>query len=193
MAVTLVTAVVYLAVFIPLLIIHETVPSAPEDPTVYRGLNLTEAWLDLAELSNGYHPFNSRRNDDVRNWLLRRVEEILDNNGVKHEKGENVNAVPDDSISSNGKAQDVSIHSGSGEEEPRVGSADRGELGLRAEQPAAVVFNDLVSNYTSNALTSIGVSGPFEASWKCACVVKSSAMLGPELSGGNAMSSITAS
>ncbi|KAG4411936.1 hypothetical protein IFR04_014934 [Cadophora malorum] len=159
MAVTLVTAVVYLAVFIPLLIIHETVPSAPENPTVYRGLNLTEAWLDLAELSNGYHPFNSRRNDDVRNWLLRRVEEILDNNGVKHEKGENLNAVPDDSRSSNGKAQDVSIHSGSGEEEPRVGSADRGELGLRAERPAAVVFNDLVSNYTSNALTSIGVSG----------------------------------
>jgi hypothetical protein len=63
MVVTITTAVVYLAIFIPIIIIHETVPSAPKNPTVYRGLNLTEAWLDLAELTNGYHPYNSRRND----------------------------------------------------------------------------------------------------------------------------------
>ena len=84
MAVTLITAVVYLAVFVPLLVVHETVPSAPSNPTLYRGLNLSEAWLDLSKLSEAYHPFNSRQNDEVRDWLLIRIEEILGDNGVKY-------------------------------------------------------------------------------------------------------------
>jgi len=87
MSVTVAVIAVYLAVFIPLLIVHETVPSAPSNPTMYRGLNLTEAWLDLDELSNGYHPFNSKRNDAVRNWLLLRIEEILGTNGVPFSLG----------------------------------------------------------------------------------------------------------
>ncbi|KAH6720261.1 aminopeptidase-like protein [Leptodontidium sp. MPI-SDFR-AT-0119] len=159
MAVTLVTSVVYLAILIPLLIVQETVPSAPENPTVYRGLNLTEAWLDLEELSNGYHPFNSRRNDEVRNWLLRRVEGILDSNGVKYQTGENVNMVErDTSKSKDGMKQDGSISSVS-VGEPQGESAGHDGIRTRIEPPAAVIFNDLVSNYTSNALTSIGVSG----------------------------------
>ncbi|XMA08059.1 hypothetical protein WAI453_000850 [Rhynchosporium graminicola] len=157
MAVTLVTCAVYLAILIPLLIVHETVPSAPANPTVYRGLNLTEAWLDLEELSNGYHPFNSRRNDEIRNWLLSRVEEILDSNGVKFEKGETVNVVQEgiqdsaDSISHDGRVSSV----------PTRGLRDRSadHIAGRNEPPAVIIFNDLVSNYTSNALTSIGVSG----------------------------------
>jgi len=68
MAVTLIITTVYILLLVPLLFIHTTVPAAPTNPTVYRGLNLTEAWLDLTQLTDGYHPFNSRRNDDVRNW-----------------------------------------------------------------------------------------------------------------------------
>lgn len=83
MSVTYIIAVVYLAIIIPLIFVHETVPSEPH-ATLYHGLNLTEAWLDLAEVSNGFHPFNSRRNDDVRNWLLTRIEEILDSNHVHY-------------------------------------------------------------------------------------------------------------
>jgi hypothetical protein len=82
--VTVVVAFVYLAVLIPVVVIHETVPSAPENPTLYRGLNLSEAWVDLTSLSNGYHPYNSRRNDEVRDWLLTRIDEILVDNGVKY-------------------------------------------------------------------------------------------------------------
>lgn len=82
MAVSIITVIVYLAIAIPLIIIHETVPPFPTNPVVYRGLNITEAWLDLAELSNGYHPYNSHRNDKVRDWLLTRIEQILEGNGI---------------------------------------------------------------------------------------------------------------
>jgi hypothetical protein len=83
MSVTIITALVYLAIVIPLIVIQETVPKAPADPVLYHGLNTTEAWLDLATLTNGYHPYNSRRNDEVRNWLLIRIEEILRANGIE--------------------------------------------------------------------------------------------------------------
>jgi hypothetical protein len=81
-AVTLITVIVYLSIAIPLLIVHETVPRAPANPTLYKGLNTTEAWLDLTVLTNGYHPYNSRRNDVVRDWLLRRIESILEENEI---------------------------------------------------------------------------------------------------------------
>jgi hypothetical protein len=161
MAVTLVTVVVYLAIFIPLLVIHETVPSAPKNPTLYRGLDLTEAWLDLTELTNGYHPYNSKRNDEVRNWLLRRIEGILDENGVPYKAGQAVDSAGwkaskvDGQLSAQQKtpAADLADNAASGY------SASHEELRARSTQPAAVIFNDLVSNFTSNALTSIGVSG----------------------------------
>ena len=57
-------------------------PHAPSNPTPVPGINLTEAWLDLQYLTNGFHPYNSRRNDEVRNWLLERIEYILAQNGA---------------------------------------------------------------------------------------------------------------
>lgn len=137
MAVSTIIVVIYLAIFIPILIIHETVPPAPKNPTLYRGLNLTEAWLDLAELTNGYHPFNSRRNDEVRNWLLQRIESILDNNGA-HFQSEGVpDVVNEDILDAPAPVPDLQA---------------RGS-------PMATIFNDLVSNYTSTALLSIGLNG----------------------------------
>ncbi|KAL4941726.1 hypothetical protein BDV06DRAFT_193921 [Aspergillus oleicola] len=74
--VTLITAAVYLAFVIPLLVVHHVVPSAPS--TSPNGLNLTEAWSDLQVLTAGYRPYNSHQNDKIHDWLLQRISEILD-------------------------------------------------------------------------------------------------------------------
>ena len=71
--VTFTCAIIYLAIIIPLLVVHHVVPHAEN----ISGANLTEAWLDLQSLSDGFHPYNSRRNDDVRDWLLGRIDEIV--------------------------------------------------------------------------------------------------------------------
>lgn len=74
---------VYIALFVSVLYFHLHIPSAPTRTSkIPAGVNLTEAWLDLKELSNGFHPYNSHRNDDVRSFLLRRVEEILEHNNA---------------------------------------------------------------------------------------------------------------
>jgi hypothetical protein len=72
--VTIITTAVYLALIIPLLVIHLNVPSAPQTSPI--GLNLTEAWQDLQSLTKGYHPYNSHQNDKVRSWLLERIDAI---------------------------------------------------------------------------------------------------------------------
>lgn len=70
----------FAALFSSLIVSHNVVPSAPSDPTPLPGINITEAWQDLQYLTNGYHPYNSRRNDEVRNWLLQRIETIIKTN-----------------------------------------------------------------------------------------------------------------
>ena len=77
--VTIITSFAYVALIVSLLVVHHTVPEAPGN---LAGTNLTEAWLDLQTLSNGFHPFNSRRNDYIRDWLLQRVTAIVTSNGV---------------------------------------------------------------------------------------------------------------
>jgi hypothetical protein len=74
--VTIITAIVYLALVIPLLVVHHVVPSAPSSAP--NGLDISEAWADLQVLTNGFHPYNSHRNDVIHTWLLRRIREILD-------------------------------------------------------------------------------------------------------------------
>ena len=76
--VTYICAVVYLALIIPLLVVHHVVPQ----PQNIAGANLTEAWLDLQTLSNGFHPYNSRLNDGVRSWLLQRIGDIANGPGI---------------------------------------------------------------------------------------------------------------
>jgi hypothetical protein len=72
--VTIITTAVYLALIIPLLVINHNVPSAPR--TSPSGLDLTEAWQDLQSLTKGFHPYNSHQNDEVRSWLLERIDAI---------------------------------------------------------------------------------------------------------------------
>ncbi|KAI0525634.1 hypothetical protein F5B22DRAFT_590842 [Xylaria bambusicola] len=81
-SVSFITTAAYLALLIPLLVIHETVPTAPGNATVYHGLNLTKAWLDLTVLSHSYHPFNSRQNDEIHNWLLLELDDIRKRNSA---------------------------------------------------------------------------------------------------------------
>lgn len=79
--VTFWTTVTYLALLIPLIVINERTPPPPGESPV-QGVNLTQAWLDLSTLTRAYHPYNSRFNDVVRDFLLRRIRSILDANGV---------------------------------------------------------------------------------------------------------------
>ncbi|KAK0727425.1 hypothetical protein B0T26DRAFT_738143 [Lasiosphaeria miniovina] len=79
--VTFWTTLIYLALLIPIVLINEDPPQAPSE-SPFQGVNLTEAWLDLTIITRGYHPYNSHFNDEVRNFILQRVESILDGNGV---------------------------------------------------------------------------------------------------------------
>lgn len=78
--VTLLMVVTYVAIFTALLYTHNVLPSAPNEAAPRRGLNLTEAWIDLDRITDGYHPYNSRRNDRVREYLLQRIDVILEEN-----------------------------------------------------------------------------------------------------------------
>lgn len=80
--VTIITTVLYLAVTVIVLIVHTGVPSPPKSPTPTHGINLTEAWLDLQQLTSSYHPYNSHRNDEVHDWLLLRIQSILQENSA---------------------------------------------------------------------------------------------------------------
>lgn len=80
--VTFWTTVIYLAVVIPLIYVHETVPPPPREGSLPRGLNLSEAWLDLQTITTTYHPYNSHENDRVREYIVDRSKDILKKNGV---------------------------------------------------------------------------------------------------------------
>ncbi len=80
--VTFWTTLVYVALLAPLIYIHESVPHAPDDADLPPGLSLGEAWEDLANITRAYHPYNVHANDDVRNWILLRTQQILDQNRV---------------------------------------------------------------------------------------------------------------
>ncbi|KAK8211598.1 hypothetical protein M8818_003253 [Zalaria obscura] len=80
--VTIITSLVYIALFAALLVVHHVVPSAPKNPTPknWQGVNITQAWLDLEHLSAEFHPFISKSNVEIRGWLLERIGAILDAN-----------------------------------------------------------------------------------------------------------------
>ena len=78
--VTFFTTVIYAGLIIALIIVHTTVPPIPSK--LPNGVNITEAWLDLQHLTSFYHPYNSRANDYVRDWLLLRIQSILASNEV---------------------------------------------------------------------------------------------------------------
>lgn len=76
------TVLTYVALFTALIVTHTVVPPTPKH--VPNGINLTEAWADLQFITSGYHPFNSEFNDDVRRYLLTRIQSILVSNGAHY-------------------------------------------------------------------------------------------------------------
>ncbi|KAK3493968.1 putative zinc metalloprotease NCU04133 [Neurospora crassa] len=80
--VTFWTTLIYLALLIPIVIINEKTPAAPKTAEPFKGVNLTEAWLDLTTITRAYHPYNSKFNEEVRRYLLEKVETILEENGA---------------------------------------------------------------------------------------------------------------
>ncbi|KAL8963954.1 MAG: hypothetical protein Q9183_004818, partial [Haloplaca sp. 2 TL-2023] len=75
--VTVFITLIYAVLFVALLVTHLIGPSAPAKGTPFASVNLTAAWQDLQYISGGFHPYNSRRNDETRDWLLRRIDEVL--------------------------------------------------------------------------------------------------------------------
>ena len=71
--VTIITSVIYIVLIASLLVIHHVLPQ----PKEIEGVSVDEAWHDLQVLSSAFHPYNSRKNDEVRNWLLDRINEIV--------------------------------------------------------------------------------------------------------------------
>lgn len=132
------TSVVYLALLIPLVIINESVPPPPgEIPTA--GLNLTEAWLDLSTLAHAYHPYNSKQNEVIRDWLLLRIQETLDQNGVSWTSelsGESLRYV---------SAKRCLRQPSNCRSSPQT---SRLEDARSESNPNVVVFNDMSSNYS---------------------------------------------
>lgn len=82
--VIVITSVVYIIFAAALLYVGCTVPSAPKRDVPVKGVNLSEAFSDLQTLTKSFHPYNSHSNVDLRDWLLLRVDEILDANKVEH-------------------------------------------------------------------------------------------------------------
>ncbi|KAK3988359.1 hypothetical protein QBC44DRAFT_104595 [Cladorrhinum sp. PSN332] len=80
--VTFWTTLIYLALLIPIIVINERNPPEPSGESPIEGVNLARAWLDLTTITRGHHPYNSHFNDEVREFLLKRVHSILDENGV---------------------------------------------------------------------------------------------------------------
>ncbi|KAL9117626.1 MAG: hypothetical protein Q9187_005836 [Circinaria calcarea] len=128
--VTIITSVIYAGLLIALLVVHTVVPSAPRDASPVAGINITEAWHDLQTLSNGFHPYNSRRNDEIRDWILQRLDTIL----VKKSPAYRPRSVRSSTFTT-----------------PRTTNTSH-------EIPLAYVFNDMTSNFTSSASV-FGTSG----------------------------------
>ncbi|KAF2717463.1 peptidase M28 [Polychaeton citri CBS 116435] len=82
--VTFIASAVYIAIVAVLLWVHLVVPSAPADASPATGINLTEAFYDLRVITAHPHSFQQRQNAVVRSYLLKRLEEILERNGVDY-------------------------------------------------------------------------------------------------------------
>ncbi|CRG85833.1 hypothetical protein PISL3812_02842 [Talaromyces islandicus] len=89
--VTVVITVLYVALLVPILVVEHVLPSAPS--STGPGLDIDEAWLDLQNLTSQFHPYNSHNSDEVRSWLLTRIDEILQEN----ENPSSVNSTADQS------------------------------------------------------------------------------------------------
>ncbi|KAJ4289853.1 hypothetical protein N0V90_011185 [Kalmusia sp. IMI 367209] len=88
-----VTTATYIAIFAALLTVHLTVPDYPSKTPA--GTNLTQAWTDLEYITRRFHPYNSHANDDVRKYLLSRIQDIVASKNLRSDQVE----IIDDNVS----------------------------------------------------------------------------------------------
>ena len=74
---------------------NDLIPAHPSSNSPIKGVDISEAWIDLIELTQAFHPFNSQRSREVRKWLLARVYSVLDDNAVEYTIENGVGAVND--------------------------------------------------------------------------------------------------
>lgn len=81
--VTVLTLVTYITLLGAMLWIDRRPPKVASTSELnHWGVDVDEAWRDLQTLTREFHPYNSRQNDNVRQFLLDRVKQILADNGV---------------------------------------------------------------------------------------------------------------
>jgi hypothetical protein len=79
--VTILVVVTYLAILGSLLWVHLVPPPvAPRWELDSWGIDFGAAWQDLRVLTAEFRPYNSKRNDEVRQYLLDRIEDIVKRN-----------------------------------------------------------------------------------------------------------------
>lgn len=94
--VSFLTIITYISLLSALLWVHLVPPSvAPASELDSWGVNLDEAWQDLRVLTEKFRPYNSRRNDEVRTYMLGRIVDILKKNYAEGYDGK-VEVVDDD-------------------------------------------------------------------------------------------------
>ena len=94
--VTFLATLICLAAIVPLIVVQTGVPSAPRSPRPVKGIDLDEAWLDLQQLTGSFHPYNSRANDEVHDWLHKRLIGIIHDNTKASGNKSNIAHIFDD-------------------------------------------------------------------------------------------------
>lgn len=101
--VTILTLITYITLFSALLWIDRRPPQvACGSELDHWGVSVDEAWKDLQVMTREFHPYNSRQNDDVRQFLLDRIRGILADNGVE---GFNDDISPEDTTHYDGTVE----------------------------------------------------------------------------------------
>jgi hypothetical protein len=79
--VTILVVVTYLSILGSLLWVHLVPPpAAPRGELDSWGIDFGAAWQDLRVLTAEFRPYNSKRNDEVRQYLLDRIKDIVKRN-----------------------------------------------------------------------------------------------------------------
>jgi len=79
--VTILSVLTYLTIFGALIWTHLVPPPvAPHGELASWGINFSQAWQDLRVLTKEFRPYNSARNDEVRRYLINRIEDIVKRN-----------------------------------------------------------------------------------------------------------------
>lgn len=87
--VTLLAVATYISLLTGLLWVHLVPPKvAPQFELNRWGVNLTDAWQDLRQITGEFRPYNAHSNDDVRDFLLKRITDIVKENQINGYDGE---------------------------------------------------------------------------------------------------------